>query len=175
MGLALFLLKLAPWGWRAVTDAQAELRSRAELLERMRADIRAADLLEDSAVVVKTRLATLAPRLLTGPTGAEARADLGARLAAAAARHRVRVSRTDPVADSVERWGLGWVAVRTTLESDTRGLLGFLEAVRQEPAVLVIDGLGIAVADPLVPADRPEQLRTDLTVRGWFLPGGASR
>jgi hypothetical protein len=169
VGLAILILKLGPWAWQTVIEQRTELQARAELLERMRADVRSAARLEDSGVVVKGRLAMLAPKLLTGRTTSEATADLGARLAAAAVRHRVRVSRTDPVIDSTERRGIGPVALRAVLESDTRGLFGLLEAVGREPAVLVIDSLRITVADPLVPADRAELLRTDLTVSGWFL------
>jgi hypothetical protein len=175
VGLAILIVKLGPWAWRTVMEQRAELEARAGLLERMRADVRSADRLEDSGVVVKGRLATLAPKLLTGRTSAEATADLGARLVAAAVRHRVRVSRADPVIDSTERWGIGRVALRATLESDTRGVFELLDAVGREPAVLVIDGLAITVADPHVSGDRPELVRTDLTVRGWFVSTRASR
>jgi len=169
VGLAILILKLGPWTWRSVMEQRAELQARAELLERMRAEVRSAAQLEDSGAVIKGRLVMLAPKLLTGRTTSEAAADLGARLAAAAARHRVRVSRTDPVIDSTEQRGMRPVALRAVLESDTRGFFGLLEAVGREPVVLVIDSMRVTVADPHVPADRTELLRTDLTVSGWFL------
>ncbi len=175
VGLAILILKLGPWVWRTVVEQRAELQARAELLERIRAEVRSAAQLEDSGIVVKGRLATLAPKLLTGRTAPEAAADLGARLATAAARHRVRVSRTDPVIDSTERRGMGPVALRVVLKSDTRGLFGLLEEVGREAAVLVIDSLRVTVADPVVPADRVELLRSDLTVGGWFLSAKESR
>lgn len=175
VGLAILVLKIAPWGWRAVTERRAELEARVGFLERMRAEVPTAAQLEDSGVVVKGRLATLAPELLTGRTPAEATADLGARLAAVADHHRVRVSRTDPVIDSTGRGQLGQVAVRAALESDTRGLFGLLDAVSRGSAVLVVDSMRVIVADPLVPFEQPEMLRTELTIRGWFLPGRASR
>ena len=149
--------------------------ARAELLARMRADIRSADELEDSATVIRRRMASLAPAFLTGGTAGEAAADLGSRLSAAAERHRVRVSRTDHVADSSRTERLGRVTLRLALESDTRGLLGLLDAAAKESAVLVVDELRIAVVEPHVPADRPEVLQSELTVRGWYLPREGAR
>ncbi|MGH7526893.1 MAG: type II secretion system protein GspM [Gemmatimonadales bacterium] len=174
VGLALLVLRVGPWGWRTVQETRAELQARAELLGRVQADVRLAAGLEDSAGVIRARMAALAPKLLAGGTAGEAAADLGSRLAAAAERHSVRVSRTDPVADSVVQDRLGQVVLRAALESDTRGLFGLLQAVGEETAVLVADDLRIAVADPHVPGDRPELLRTELTLRGWYLPGKRS-
>ncbi|MGH7526484.1 MAG: GspMb/PilO family protein [Gemmatimonadales bacterium] len=174
VGLAMLVLKVGPWGWRGAEEAGAELRGRAELLERMSADVRASAMLEDSATVVRSRLAALAPGLLAGGTAAEAAADLGARLAVFAERHRVRVSRTDPVPDSIEGGALVRVAVRAAFESDTRGLLTFLESVGRDPVVLVVEEVRIAVADPFVRRDRPELLHTELVVRAWFMPAKRS-
>ncbi len=174
VGLAIMVLKAGPWGWRRVVEVEAELRGRAEMLEGMRADVRASALLDDSAKVVRRRLAALAPKLLTGRTAAEAAADLGARLAVFAESHRVRVSRTESVPDSTDGGALVRVAVRAVLESDTRGLFRFLESVGRDPVVLVVEEVRIAVADPYVGRDRPELLHTELVVRAWYLPGKRS-
>jgi hypothetical protein len=175
VGLALLGLKVGPWGWRTLRDTRIELQARAELLARMAADVRSAPRLEDSAVVIRSRMAALAPALLTGGTAGEAMADLGSRLAAAAERHRVRLNRTDQVVDSAAADGLVRVTLRAALESDTEGLLKLLDAVGKETAVLVVDEVRIAVIDPNVPADRPELLQTELTLGGWYLPREAAR
>ncbi len=170
VALAVLALRVAPWGWRRVTEARAELQARAELLARMREEVASAATLEDSATLVRGRMAALAPRLLAGGTGTEAMADLSSRVAAAADRHRVQLGRTEPASDSTERAGLHRATLRTTLESDTPGLLRLLEALANESAVLVVDDLRTAVADPHVGRERPEVLHTELTVHGWYLP-----
>jgi len=174
IGLALVALRLVPWSVVLIRGRVAALEARAELLERMRADIHSAQELEDSGAVVRRGMVALAPALLVGGTASAASADLGARLAAAAARNRIRVSRTEPVFDSAGSGALRGVGVRVALESDTRGLLQFLDALSRESSVLVLDNLRAEVADPQVPAGQPELLRTELTVRGWYLRVGTS-
>lgn len=172
--VAILVLKLIPWGWRSALDRKSDLDNRVGLLQRMQHEVSSAARLEDSGVVVKGRLAAVIPKLLTGRTRAEATADLGARLAATASRHRVRVSRTASVSDTIGAQ-LGQVAVRTALESDTRGLIEFLDAMSRDSVVLVVDSVHVMVVDPLVSHDRAELVRTELTVRGWFLPGSTSQ
>jgi type II secretory pathway component PulM len=169
LGLAFVVLRLGPWMWRSATEQRTGLEARTAILERMRAEVRGAARLEDSGMVVKGRLAALAPKLLAGGTASEATADLAGRLDAAAARHRVRVSRTDPVHDTATRRLIRQVALRAELESDSRGLFELLHAVTREPAILLIDSLRIVVTDPFVPSNRPELLRTNLRLSGWFL------
>lgn len=171
VGLALLLLRVAPSGWQRFQETTSATQARAELLARMRDDVESASRLEDSAAVITRRMAALAPALLVGGTGSEAAADLGLRLSAAAERHRVRVNRTDRVADSAVGNGLARVTLRMALESDTQGLLGLLGTTAKETAALVADELRIAVVDAHVPAGRPELLQTELTVSGWYLTG----
>lgn len=170
---AVLALRVAPWAARAVFDRRAELEASAALAARMEDEVRSASHLEDSGAVVRTRLAALAPALLAGTTPAEASADLAGRLAAAAERHRVRVSRTDQVPDSGGADGLRQVRLRVAIESDTRGLLAFLRELSRESAVLLVDSVRTVVADPQVPAGRPELLQSELTVRGWWLDARA--
>jgi hypothetical protein len=169
--LALVLLRVGPWSWRSVRDARAELEARAELLARMESDVGLASRLEDSGKVVRSRMALLAPKLLSGGTPAEAVADLGARLGVVAEHHHVRLSRTEPSLDSVGGGGLGRVTLKAALDSDTGGLLALLESLAREPAALVVEDLRVAVADPFIGRNRPELLHAELTVGGWYLPG----
>ena len=175
VGLALLCLRIAPAGWQRFQATANATQARSELLARMRDDVRSASRLEDSAVVIRRRMAALAPEVLVGETGSEAAADLGLRLSAAAERHRVRVNRTDQVADSAFGNGLARVTLRMALESDTQGLLGLLDATATETAVLVADELRIAVLDAHVSAERPELLQTELTVSGWYLTAKDTR
>jgi hypothetical protein len=169
--LLLISLRAGPWGWKTLVQQRTELLARAELLARMQLDLQSEATLEDSGESVRRRLAELAPALLAAKTGSDAAADLSARVTASAERHGVRTTRKDPVVDSAARAGLGQVGLRVSLESDTKGLLGFLNDLRREPSVLVIDDLEITSDDPFVSPDRPELLRSELTVRGWYLSG----
>ena len=172
---AVVLLRLAPWGWRTVAEQSAELRARAEVLERMRNDLGSSGALGDSAEALRSRVGLLAPALLTGATRSHAMADLNDRLSVTAERHRVRVGRKEPLADSVQDGELGRVAMRVQLESDTRGLLTLLTAMASGTAILVTDSLRITVSDPLVTSEQAEVLRTELTISGWYLAAGVSR
>jgi hypothetical protein len=169
IALSIFTLRVSPWVSRTLAEQRVQLETRAELLERMRGDVRLAARLEDSGKVVKARLAELAPRLLAARTSLDAAADLSARLTAATERHAVRVLRKDLTAGTAERGGLAQAAFRLELESDTRGLLGLLDELNRASAVLTVDSLEVTVADPFASADRPELLRSRLSVRGWFL------
>jgi hypothetical protein len=158
----------------AVRDARDRLEARTELLGRMEADVRSTSRLEDSAAAVRTRVVALAPELL-GPGGeSEAVAALGALLSSAAERQRVRVSRTEAVPDSARAGPARRVSVRATLESETAGLLGMLEALARQRAVLTVGSLQIA-ADPPPVASAPELLHTEFTLSGWYLPARTSR
>jgi hypothetical protein len=174
VALAVLSLRIAPWAWRAIGETRAELVARVELLERARAEVASTSALEDSGVVIRGRMEDLAAALLTGGTGQEAATDLESRLKVAAARHLVRINSTEPAADSADGGGLRRVVLRAGIESDTQGLLALLQAIALESAVLVVDDIRIAVADPRVPLSRPEVLHTDLTIYGWYFPAARS-
>ena len=113
--------------------------------------------------------------MLAGRTAADARADLASHLAVAAERQGVRLTRTEPLPDSTLGGGLGRVALRATLESDGVGVVGLLRSLAEGDAVLAVDAVRLEVADPLVPRRRPELVRGDLTVSGWYLERGEPR
>ena len=66
----------------------------------VRSDLADAPLLRDSAGVLTRAVVSLAPKLLSGDTPAEALADLSGRLNLAASRNRAKLERTDQLSDS---------------------------------------------------------------------------
>ena len=166
---AVVALRVAPWGIARAVAAEGELRERATLLARARADLADAPLLRDSAGVLTRAVIGLAPRLLSGDTPTEALADLSGRLTLAASRSQAKLERTDQLADSTAAGRLRRVRVRTALESDIRGVVGFLRAIELGDAVLSIEDARILAADPTSGEQVPEILRVEVTVTGWFL------
>lgn len=169
---ALFGLRLAPWVVRFLGELHQRVAMQAESLARAQDDIRQAQLLVDSGGVLKAKVLALAPRILSGSTGANATADLSGRLHAAAGNHRVRVERTDVIPDSTRAGGLQQVVVRAMLESDSRGTLEMLRELTRSGVVVSLRDLRIMAIDPNSPDRSPEVLRTEVTVQGWFLNRG---
>jgi hypothetical protein len=174
IALAVVVLRLAPLASGQLRSAREDLEARGELLVHMRADVLDTGWLQDSAEVVRRRMAGLAGQVLSPGSEAEAAASLGALVSMAAERQRVRVSRTESVADSVRAGLARRVSLRATLESDTAGLLGLLGALARGPVVLTVSDLRIAADAPPEPA-ASELLHTEITVRGWYLPRTGTR
>jgi hypothetical protein len=173
IAVAVVALRLAPLAGKQVRSAREDLEAHAELLARMQTDVRDAARLQDSAEVVRRRMAGLAGQVLSPGNEAEAAASLGALVSMAAERQRVRVSRTEAVADSARAGLARRVSLRATLESDTAGLLGLLGALARGPAVLTVADLRVAADAPPAPA-ASELLHTEITVRGWYLPSAGT-
>ena len=167
---AVLLLRVLPWSARRVLAAEAELRQRAALLARARADLGEAALLRDSAAALGQALVGLAPKILSGGSAAEASADLSGRLNLAASRSAAKLERVDQVSDSTAAGRLRRVRLRATLESDVRGVSGVLRAMEFNEAALSVNELRIVAVDPNSPDRAPEVLRLQVTVAGWFLP-----
>ena len=166
---AILLLRVGPAALQALAGAHAGLEQRAALLARMRAELADTPRLEQAGAAVRRQMDSLAPLLLTGRTPTEAGADLAARVSVLAERHRVRVTRTDPLPDSALAGGLGRVGVRASVESDSGGLLELLRGIAADPTLLVVDGLRADVGDPRVPSDRAEIVRGEISLHGWYL------
>jgi len=166
---AVVALRVAPWGIARSVAAKRELHERASLLSRARADLADAPLLRDSAGVLTRAVVSLAPKLLSGDTPVEALADLSGWLTLAASRNQAKVERTDQLTDSLAAGRLRRVRVRAALESDIRGVTGFLRAIELGDAVLSIEEARIVTADPSAGEQMPEILRVEVTVTGWFL------
>jgi hypothetical protein len=160
--------RLTPVVAERVRNARDGLEARAAVLTRMRVELGDSTRLQDSAEAVRKQVAGLAGSVLTGGSGAEAGASLGALVSMAAERHRVRLSRTDALADSGSAGPARRVSVRATLESDSRGLLELLRAIAAGPATLTVDEVRVAADAPGPKA--AELLHIEITIHGWHLP-----
>src|SRR5204863_2961610 len=107
--------------------------------------------------------------LLSGDTPTEALADLSGRVHLAASRNQAKLERTDQLPDSLAAGRLRSIRVRTSLESDIRGVMGLLRAIELGDAVLSVEELRIVASDPNSSEAMPEVLRIEMTVTGWFL------
>ncbi len=166
---ALLMLRVLPWTVRRAVGAERDLRARAALLVRARADLADAALLRDSAAALGQALVRLAPELLSGVTPAEAGADLSGRINVAASRNAAKLERVDQVPDSGAAGRLRRVRLRATLESDIRGVVGVLRALELGDGALSVTELRIVALDPNSADRGPEVLRVELTIAGWFL------
>jgi hypothetical protein len=169
VGLAVLLLRGLPWGVRRAVAATGELRERATVLTHARDELTNASLLRDSAARITQALVGLAPKLLSGTSPAEGGADLSAQLNLAAVRHQAKVEQVDLLADSLQAGRLGRARVHAVLETDIRGLVGFLQAIAAGDAALAVRELRIVAPDPGSPERSPEILKVEVTVEGWYV------
>jgi hypothetical protein len=169
IGAAVVVLRILPWGVRRVVAAERDLSQRAALLGHTRAELEQVGAMEDSVTQLTRALAGLAPKLLSGRTPAEAGADLAGRLTLLASRHQVKLERQDQRPDSGAAGWLRRMVVRVAVESDIRGMAGLLRALAGGDAALSVDELRIVAADPGAPNTRPELLKGEVTVAGWYL------
>lgn len=166
---AVLLLRVLPWAVRGTLGAATGLRERETLLVRARADLADAAMLRDSAAQLGQALVGLAPKILSGSSAADARADLSSRVNMAASGHQAKLERVDLLPDSLRAGRLRRVALRAAFECDVRGLAGVLEALEFGKVALSLRELRVTAADA-APADKmPEVLRVEMTVAGWFL------
>ena len=125
--------------------------------------ISAAPGLEDSLTHLTRRVASLAPRFLTGESNAEAQADLANRVTVLAERGHLTVDRIAPMGDSLSR---------ASLSGDLAELIDLLDTMGKEVAVLTPAALRLTAVDPAAPATTAEVIRADVTVTGWFFVPG---
>jgi hypothetical protein len=162
-------IRLVPSAIHAVLELREDVAVRRGVLGRMRADLSQAGSMVDSGETVRQRLIDLAPRLLTGGTQAEAISDLTTRLSSLAGRHQAGFDRADPIPDSAYVGSLRRVTVRAGFDGDLRGALTFLDAVVGSPAVLTVHEVRIVASDPASDDARPEILKGEFVVSGWYL------
>ncbi len=155
-----------------VRDAREMLDARRALLQRLQGELSGVDALADTAKQLQADVVALAPRILSGTSPAEAANDLVGRVTHAADRSLVKLTGAEPLTDSAAAGGLRRVGVRASFEGDIRGVVGTLRALERDPGALLLDDLRVLSPDPGADASRPEALRVDLTVRGWYQSRG---
>jgi hypothetical protein len=171
---AVFLLRVLPWGVRRAVAATVTLRERATLLAHARDELAHAPLLRDSAARITQALLGLAPKLLSGTSSAEAGADLSAQLNLFASRNAAKLERLEVLPDSIRAGRLARTRTHLALETDIRGLVGFLHAIAAGDAALVVRELRIVAPDPGSSERVPEILKVEATVEGWYVRDRAS-
>ncbi len=170
IGIALIVLRGAPWAVRSARTTNDRIARERALLLETKALISAAPSLEDSLTHLTRRVASLAPRFLKGESGAEAQSDLADRVSVLAERGHLTVDRIVPEGDSLSRAGgaLRRVTVQATLTGDLAELIDLLDTMEHEAALITPVALRLAAADPAAPMTIPEVIRADVTVTGWY-------
>jgi hypothetical protein len=169
---AFLALRAVPWGVRELESRRDALAAKHALLARVRADLRDAEWLADSAPEVERQVVALAPRVLNGGREPEAVADLVGQVSRVASEHKLNLVRTVPVPDSERAGRLRRAAVRASLEGDTRGTLAMLAALAAGTPVLTVREIRITASDPRSVPSVPEVLQSDLVVAAWYVEGG---
>lgn len=162
-------LRVVPWAVSNALVARRSHEEQATLLARARDELGALPSLRDSAAVLTRALVALAPRLLDGGNDVEASADLAAQVNHAATRAPARLDRVEPLPDTATAGRLARTRVRAALETDVRGLVSLLRTLETGDALLGIERLEVVSADPATPERRPEVLRVEVVVVGWYL------
>jgi hypothetical protein len=155
--------------WDADARASAvELRAEAAGAD---AAVRSLPALRDSAAARSERLVDLAPAIVAGESVASAGASLASLVSGAAAKAGVQlgaVQLSQP--DSAARTVFTRLRVRTDATGDLPSLLRFLQALEGGPTLLAVREWSISQPNAGGPADRPEQLRLELSVEGLTAP-----
>ncbi|HZH42403.1 MAG TPA: type II secretion system protein GspM [Gemmatimonadales bacterium] len=174
---AVIVLRVLPFAIRTARAAEADLRERAALLARARADLASVDALRDSAGVLAHAVVALAPDLVADSTPGDAAASLATLLGLAAERHHLKVVTTGPVDADTVAGRLGRVRVHAQLQGDMRGLVGLVHALERGAPALAVQSMRVAAPAPATDGRAPEVLAIDVTVDGWYLrpSGGTSR
>lgn len=162
------VLKGIPGVVRYVLRTEAGLQELAFSLGRDRAEVAFGQSLTESDAVPNAQILSLAPSLLAGSSPEAAFDDLAARVTAAARSSRARLEQLEAVADSSTAGWLRRSAVRVSLEGDIRGMVETLESLMDGPA-LRLEDMHILTTGDHEPAGAQEVLRSEFTVRGWYL------
>ena len=167
--LALWVaFKAAPTVLARIREARWQFTDRVRLLEQSRRELALEAAIADSSKAIKEAMVSLAPRLLSGTTPAEAADALNGLISLAADRSSTKLTAVSAEEDSASAGLLRRVAVRAQFDGDIRGLAGFLRSLVEGETVLVADRLQVVAAEPGGSGAGPEVLRIELTVRGWY-------
>ena len=170
LGLAtlLALTRVGMLGYRHVRSQMGRVDQKSgqvRLAERRVGRLRA---IEAAGPATRERLVAIAPALLSGaPSSAEA--DLRARVLQLADSCSVRIVDAQALADSDSIGYLAAARIGLTMEADTRGLSGMLEALATGVPYTLMDSISITPKDPYGDRRRPEVLSIRLVASGRYL------
>lgn len=165
---AWLLLRVVPAAGRGWERVQERLASQRLLLTETREAVEALPQMEDSARGLTIRVATLAPKLLTGSSASLAASDLSGRLNTLVSLSHGRTTRFETTADSTTAGPLRRVTAVVGIETDFRGLTELLQKLSRDATVTVVERLQITASDPL-PTDEAERLTVELRITAWYL------
>lgn len=151
---------------RILRESVGEQRVR---VVRLRADLGAFPVLEDSAEVLSRAVVALAPRLVSGTSEAEAGVELALIARALFESAGARVLRATGIGDSVRAGLVERVAARIEAETDATGLANTLAGFVAQPTVLEVASLRVNALEPEAEGTGAERLRVEVIVRGWWL------
>lgn len=159
------LVRTGPRAVAVLRGMQARSDAAGTELARGRALLESQSILRDSLAARAGRLVALAPLFIAGATSSDANAELAGLVGAAAARHRVRITRQEARPETVAG-PFTSIALRVEAELDVRGLAGWLAELEEGQRLLSVHDLSIAAPEPTAPATRAERLRAEFTVVG---------
>ena len=168
---AIALLLLVGRGIPAWSRWDADARASAAELgaEAAKAEAAVGSLpaIRDSAAARGERLVALAPAIVPGESAASAGASLASLVSGAAASAGVQIGAVQlSRPDSAARTVFTRVRVRTDATGDLPSLLRFMQALEGGPTLLAVREWSISQPNAGGAADRPEQLRLELSVEG---------
>jgi hypothetical protein len=167
IGLLLLVGRGIPAWSRWDADARASAAELEAEAVNAEAAVRALPALRDSSAARRQRLAVLAPALVSGESEASAGAALASLVSGAASRAGVQLGAVQLARpDSTARTVFTRVRVSTDATGDLPSLLRFLRALEGGPTMLAVREWSISQPNAGGPADRPEQLRLELSVEG---------
>ena len=155
-------------------DARASAAELGAEAAKAEAAVRSLPALRDSTAARAERLVALAPAVVEGESSASAGASLASLVSGAAAKAGVQLGAVQlSRPDSAARTVFSRVRVRTDATGDLPSLLRFLQALEGGPTLLAVREWSFSQPNAGGPADRPEQLRLELSVEGLTAPAEA--
>ena len=152
-------------------DARASAAELGAEAAKAEAAVRSLPALRDSTAARAERLVALAPAVVEGESSASAGASLASLVSGAAAKAGVQLGAVQlSRPDSAARTVFSRVRVRTDATGDLPSLLRFLGTLEGGPTLLAVREWSFSQPNAGGPADRPEQLRLELSVEGLTAP-----
>jgi Type II secretion system (T2SS), protein M subtype b len=155
--------------WQGQTD---RLAAEERLLRETRDAIASLPHMEDSARNLTARVASLAPRILSGASAPVALSDLSGRFGTLAGLTHGCMTRFEALPDSVAAGPLRKVTATVGIETDFKGIAELLERLARDTLVTVVERVQLTPSDPQAPPATPERLDVELRVSAWYLRRG---